>query len=244
MTEVLFESPGDGVARIVINRPEARNAMSIAVRRGIAHAVARADADPQTLAIILTAAGDEAFSASLDIKELRADPAAVRDAVSQDPVFNTALAVARCSKPVIGAINGVCISGGLEIALACDILLASERARFADFHIRVGHLPAWGLSQRLSRLIGPARAREMSFTGAFIDAGTAEKWGLVNRVVPHDRLQDEALALARTIAAHDLRTLQATKALMASGYAMPLADALDFERQFCADFITQTEQHS
>lgn len=218
--------------------------MSIVVRQGIAHALAQADADPRTLAIILTASGDEAFCASLDVKELRNNPQAVRDAVSQDPRFNTALAVASCSKPVIGAINGACISGGLEVALACDILVASDRARFADFHVRVGHLPAWGLSQRLSRLIGPARAREMSFTGAFIDADTAEKWGLVNRVVPHDRLQDEAVALALTIAAHNLRTLRATKELMANGYAMPLADALDFERRFCAEFLAQTAQET
>ena len=242
MTDVLFDCPGHGVARIVINRPQARNAMSSAVRQAIAAALAQAEADPAIGAIILTATGCEAFSASLDIKELRDNPQAVRDAMAPDPRFNTALAVERCSKPIIGAINGVCISGGLEVALACDMLIASEDARFADFHIRVGHLPAWGLSQRLSRVIGPGRAREMSFTGSFIDAATAEKWGLVNRVVPHDRLQEEALALAGTIAAHDLRTLRATKQLMASGEVMHLADALAFERAFCAEFLAGTDQ--
>ncbi len=204
--------------------------MSVEVRRSIAEALLDADADEAISAVILTATGDEAFSSSLDVKELRADPSAVAAVLSDDPFSNTALAVDRCRKPVIAAMNGACISGGLEVALACDWLIASDRARFADFHIRVGDLPGWGLSQRLSRAIGPARAREMSFTGRFVDAATAERWGLVNRVVAADQLQAEALADAQAMAAHDLDLLRATKALIKDGFALPLDDALALER--------------
>jgi enoyl-CoA hydratase len=132
---------------------------------------------------------------------------------------------------VIGAINGVAITGGFEVALACDVLIASTAARFADTHARVGILPGWGLSQKLSRIIGLSRAKELSLTGNFLDAPTALAWGLVNRVVEPEALLPTALALAADMASIPADTLTAYKALIDEGYQMPLGQALAREHE-------------
>ena len=170
-----------GIAVLTLNRPEAMNALSRALRGELADAFNAVSADDEVRAVVLTGAGERAFSAGVDLKELaNADlKAAPLDAPSSDPVE----AMAACPKPVIGAINGVAVTGGFELALACDILIASTIARFAVTHIRVGILQGWGLSQLLSRMIGVSRAKEVSLTGNFIDAATSLAWGLVNRVV-------------------------------------------------------------
>jgi enoyl-CoA hydratase len=134
-------------------------------------------------------------------------------ATDTDPRSNPVRAVESCGKPVIGAVNGVAITGGFELALACDILIASENARFADTHALVGIMPGWGLSQKLQRIVGTARAREMSFSGRFINARTALDWGLVNEVVPHEDLLPRCLELANDITGNDqpgVRRLLAT----------------------------------
>src|SRR6202008_1726619 len=117
-----------------------------------------------------------------------------------DPALNPAQAVRACKKPVVGAINGVAITGGFEPALVCDVLICSPSARFADTHARVGIMPGWGLSQMLSRAIGPYRAKELSLTGNFLDAQTAYEWGLVTRVVEPAELMPAALKLAHEMA--------------------------------------------
>jgi enoyl-CoA hydratase len=132
---------------------------------------------------------------------------------------------------VIGAINGVAITGGFEVALACDILIASENARFADTHARVGIMPGWGLSQKLSRMIGISRAKELSLTGNFLDAQTACAWGLVNRVVPADELLPAARALATDIASIDPDKVQTYKRLIDDGYALPFGEAMALEQR-------------
>jgi enoyl-CoA hydratase len=139
------------------------------------------------------------------------------------------VALEQCPQPIIGAVNGAAVTGGFELALACDYLFASERARFADTHARVGILPGWGLSQKLSRIVGINRAREMSLTGNFIDAQRAEAWGLVNRVCVAESLLDEALASAAQIADGDPRAVFALKALMNDGVKENLGDALVLE---------------
>jgi enoyl-CoA hydratase len=139
--------------------------------------------------------------------------------------------IAACRKPVLAAINGAAITGGLELALACDILLASTKARFADTHVRVGVIPGWGLSQRLSRLIGVSRAKEMSLSGRMIDAQTALAWGLVNRVVAPEDLLPAARALAAEIAGCDPQMVAAYKALIDDGFALPFGPALQLEQE-------------
>jgi len=139
------------------------------------------------------------------------------------------VALRDCGKPVIGAVNGAAVTGGFELALACDFLYAANNARFADTHARVGLLPGWGLSQKLTRIIGVNRAREMSFTGNFISAQEACEWGLVNRVCTPESLLDTAVSTAKQIAESDPSTMKAMRALMNDGAELPLGEALALE---------------
>ena len=194
------------VAVVTLDRPEARNALTGAMIASLADALADADADPEVGAVVLTGR-DPAFCAGLDLNDL----AKTYDDVAVSPGTGGAggrLVIRRglmpeTSTPCIGAVNGPAVTGGLELALGCDFLLASERATFADTHARVGVLPAGGMTIRLPQLIGVNRARQMSLTGNFVDAATACAWGLVNEVVPHDELLARALALAGAIAESD-----------------------------------------
>ncbi|MGB2256363.1 MAG: enoyl-CoA hydratase-related protein, partial [Spongiibacter marinus] len=152
---------------------------------------------------------------------------------------NPVTAIAECGKPVIGAINGVAITGGFELALACDILLASEQARFADTHALVGIMPGWGLSQKLPRIIGLSRAKEMSLSGRFISADTAAEWGLVNRVYPEDTLLSEAIALAEDIAFVEPGMLSRYRNLIDDGAKQTLASALTLEHRVSSEWNRQ-----
>lgn len=219
------------VVILTLNRPDVLNALSCEMRGALADAFRAVDADPSIGAIILTGAGDRAFSAGLDLRELGRIEGAAADAVGLDPDLNPALAIAACAKPIIAAINGLAVTGGLELALACDILLCSENARFADTHVKVGVMPGWGVSQRLPRLVGVSRAKEMSLTGIFIDASTALRWGLVNHVVPLTDLMGEAVRIGSEIGAHPRGIVERYKAMINDGLAMPLGDALRYEQE-------------
>ena len=221
----------EGVAVIMLNRPEAMNALSAALREDLAAAMLAVAQDDAVRAVVLTGAGTRAFTAGLDLKELGASTDGLGAANATDPRDNPVKAVEQCAKPVIGAINGVAITGGFELALACDVLIASTNARFADTHARVGIMPGWGLSQKLSRMIGISRAKELSLTGNFLDAATAERWGLVNRVVEPEALLPAAIALARDMASIDPAMSAAYKALIDDGYGLPFADALALEAE-------------
>ena len=226
---LLVEKPSDGVAVVTLNRPEAMNALSKALRAALQQAIAELDADPDVRVIVLTGAGERAFTAGLDLKELSTDPLGMGAANATDPAENPARAVLSCSKPIIGAINGVAITGGFEVALACDVLLCSTNARFADTHARVGITPGWGLSQRLPRLIGANRAKELSLTGNYLDAQTACAWGLVNRVVPADELMTTCIALARDILSTEPVTRGEIKRLIDAGWNSTLEEGLRLE---------------
>ena len=141
------------------------------------------------------------------------------------------LAIRECPKPVIGAINGVAITGGFEVALACDVLIASTNARFADTHARVGIMPGWGLSQKLSRTIGVYRAKEMSLSGNFLDAKTAYEWGLVNRVVEPEELLPAAIKLAEDMASIPPETLALYKRIIDEGYDLPFGESMELEQR-------------
>ncbi len=226
---VRLERPFAGCAVVTLDRPAALNALSSGLRRELARTLDGLREDPAVSVVVLTGAG-RAFCAGLDLREL----AAVADgrglvvaAATDDPVR----AIARLPQPVIAAINGPAVTGGLELALACDVLLASDRASFADTHARVGVLPSWGLSQRLQRLVGAQRAKEISLTAQFLTATQAEAWGLVNRVVAHERLLEEALRLARDMLASAPGMLAGYKRLIDDGALMPLADALRLEAE-------------
>jgi enoyl-CoA hydratase len=215
----------DGVATVTLNRPETMNALSLALREALVEAFETLAKDEAVRVVILTGAG-RAFCAGLDLKELSdASGAGRRFGGHQNPIA----AMAAFPGPIIGAINGHAITGGFELALACDLLVGSTRAVFADTHIRVGVMPGWGLSQKLSRLIGIARAKEISLSGNFVDAARAEAIGLVNRIVAPEDLMDECRKLARDMAACDPVMLYGYKRLIDDGYAIGFRDALALE---------------
>jgi enoyl-CoA hydratase len=229
MALVLVDVGVDGVAVVTLNRPEAMNALSKALRAELAAVMREMDARDDVRVVVLTGAGERAFTAGLDLKELGSDASAMGDATGETAEANPVKAIEQCSKPVVGAINGVAITGGFELALACDVLIASENARFADTHARVGIMPGWGLSQKLSRLVGIYRAKELSLSGNFLDAATAERWGLVNRVVP----AGELLAVAKKLAG-DMATIEpgfsaAYKRLIDDGFAVGFGEGMALE---------------
>lgn len=215
-----------GYAVLTLNRPDARNALSRELRAALAAAVRELDADPRVQVLVLTGAGD-AFCAGLDLKEIGGSDALLREVLAgASPVD----ALRSFRGPVIGAINGAAITGGFELALGCDILLAAAEARFADTHGRVGLLPVWGLSQRLSRLVGLSRAKELSLTGNFLDAPTACAWGLVNRVLPAGELLPAARALANDMLSLAPGLLGAYRRLIDDGFAADFGHALQIEQ--------------
>ena len=230
VTTHLIVTRAGPIATVTFNRPRAMNALSRALRAEFSDTMRYLASDTVVRAIILTGAGERAFTAGLDLKELGADTADLGAASAADPRDNPVKAIELCPQPVIGAINGVAITGGFEVAMACDILIASTNARFADTHTRVGITPGWGLSQKLSRAVGMSRAKELSLSGNFLDAETAREWGLVNRVVPPGELMPQALALARDIAGIDPRITRDYKKLIDEGRSLSLGDALELER--------------
>ncbi len=197
--ELLVEE-SDGVAVVTLDRPGSRNALDAALRSALHTTMSELDEDGSVRAIVLTGS-DPAFCAGLDLKELAADPGSLGGGFSDGADLRRPIPT--MSTPLIGAVNGAAITGGFELALACDFLVASDRARFADTHARVGIMPGWGLTVHLAEAVGVRRAREMSATGNFVDAEVALAWGLVNHVVEHRNLMATARALAADIAGND-----------------------------------------
>ncbi len=194
---VVLYDVAERIATITLNRPAARNALSSEVLRLLPESIAQAEADDDVDVIILTGA-DPAFSAGLDLKELgdtggNLGSSSGRERGPFPPM----------SKPLIGAINGVAITGGFELALNCDFLIASEHAKFGDTHSRVGVMPGWGLTVLLPQAIGVRRAREMSFTGNFLGAEEALAFGLVNHVVAHSDLMEFTRQIALDICGNE-----------------------------------------
>ena len=207
--DILLIDTQDRVRTLTLNRPQARNALSSALRGRFFQALRDAEIDDDVDVVILTGA-DPVFCAGLDLKEL-GESTDLPDISPQWPPM---------TKPVIGAINGAAVTGGLEFALYCDILIASEQARFADTHARVGLLPTWGLSVRLPQKVGVGLARRMSLTGDYLSAADALRAGLVTEVVPHDELLPTARRVAASIVANNRG---AVRALLASYHRIDAA---------------------
>ncbi len=222
---VLVEHRGP-IALITLNRPDALNALS----RELADQLyaAFAGLTGETRAAVLTGNG-RAFCAGADLKELASREGTLQAADETVGAGHTRFGMAAFHGPVIAAINGFALTGGLELALNCDIRIASSQARFADTHARVGVIPGGRMSALLPRLIGPSRAKEMSLSGRMIDAETAERWGLVNRIVAPEALVDDALSLAEDIARNDPAIVGAYNALIDENYGMTYAQAVDHE---------------
>jgi enoyl-CoA hydratase/carnithine racemase len=230
MSKSVLAATHGRVRVLTMNRPAARNALSADLISALYSALVAADADEQVSVIVLTGA-DPAFCAGVDLKELARDGEEYLARFdSEDCIRHVAL----MTKPVVGAINGATFTGGLEIALGCDLLIASDRAVFADTHVRVGVLPGGGMTARLSRRVGSAQARRLSLTGEVLDAAAALRIGLVTEVVPHEQLLGRALDLAGSIAEVDLDLLLPLKRQYTDGDNATLSFALSREREIAA----------
>jgi enoyl-CoA hydratase len=222
----LREEDTGAVRVLTLDRPQSRNALSTSLLEALGDALARADDDDRVRAIVLTGA-DPAFCAGVDLKEAADDPTYfVR--FGRD---NAITRVAALTTPIIGAINGATFTGGLELALGCDFLIASERAYFGDTHARVGVLPGGGMTVRLPQAVGLRRAMQMSLTAELVDAARALEIGLVNEVVPHDDLMPRAIAIAASIAEAEPAMARALKAMYIDASRVTAAEGLAIERE-------------
>jgi enoyl-CoA hydratase len=227
------------VGLVTLNRPEALNALNKATMDELVAAVTAMDTDPEVGAVVVTGSA-KAFAAGADIKEMQSK--GYMDMYAAD-WFRGWEDFTRLRIPVVAAVSGFALGGGCELAMLCDVLIAAETARFGQPEIKLGVMPGMGGSQRLTRAIGKARAMDMCLTGRNMDADEAERAGLVSRVVPAERLLDEALAVAATIAGMSLPSAMMTKEAVNRAYEVTLAEGIRFERRvFHAMFATEDQK--
>jgi enoyl-CoA hydratase len=227
----LIVDDADGVRTITIDRPEVKNALTAAMRSEFCAVVEDADADDAIRAVVVTAV-DPVFSAGVDFKEVAAVSGASASSAAR---ANPGATLRGVTTPVVCAVNGACVTGALELALSCTFIVASERARFADTHARLGVVAAWGLTALLPRAVGVRKAAELSITGNFVDAHEALRLGLVNHVVAHDELLPFTRALVDDIA--PTAAVGHVLSLYRRGEGLSLDDALALEAEHAA---TQT----
>jgi 2-(1,2-epoxy-1,2-dihydrophenyl)acetyl-CoA isomerase len=228
-TRAILTACADGVATLTLNRPEARNALDMAMRRDLEAALTRLDQDPDVRVLVVRGAGEH-FSAGGDVKLMRDHPMTAAEGQARVEAINRAIVVlARFRAPTIAMVDGAAAGAGCNLALACDLVVASDRARFGEVFARIGLIPDAGGTYFLPRRVGLARAKELVFTGDIIDAREAERIGLVNRVVPVPDLERETYALARRIADGPPRALAAAKALLDRAPSLDLESALHWE---------------
>lgn len=226
--ETLLLSREDAVAVIKINRPKALNAINPDVLREINEALTELEEDPAVKVLVLTGEGDKAFVAGADISHMvNLTPIQAREfsRAGQDLLFR----LERLPFPVIACVNGFALGGGTEMAMACDFIYASEKAKFGQPEITLGIIPGFGGTQRLSRLVGKARAKELCMTGAMIGADEAREIGLVNRVFGHDALWEETMKAAKKMATLGKVSLKAAKDCIERGYDVDLKDGCFME---------------
>jgi enoyl-CoA hydratase len=228
LKEVVLYERQENIAWLTFNRPEALNALNTEVNLALTDCLNRAEADPEVRVIILKGSGNKAFVAGADIKEMMTMSAmearehAIRAKKVTDTIWNL-------KKPVIAAIQGFCLGGGLEYALACDLRIATENAKFGLPEINLGIMPGGAGTQRLARLVGLTKAKELCLTGGMIDAGQAMTFGILNAVCPQDNLLSEAAALAKKIASKSPHAVTLIKSSINKGTEMDLESAALFE---------------
>ena len=226
--ETLMVDRQDPLALIRLNRPQALNALNAQLMDELTAALDEAEADDAIRVIVLTGS-DRAFAAGADIKEMASKDYV--QAFKEDFITRNWERTARCRKPVIAAVAGYALGGGCELAMMCDIIIAAENAKFGQPEITLGVSPGAGGTQRLTRLIGKAKAMDMILTGRMMDAAEAERTGLVSRVVPLASLLDEALATARRIAELSPVSVMLTKEMVNAAYETTLAEGVKLERR-------------
>ncbi|XP_030528138.1 probable enoyl-CoA hydratase 1, peroxisomal [Rhodamnia argentea] len=223
---ILVKRDPDGVASVTINRPKSLNSLTRPMMVDLARAFRSLGADESVRAIVLSGSG-RAFCSGVDLTAaedvFKGD---VKD-VETDPVAQ----MERCPKPIIGAISGFAVTAGFEIALACDILVAAKGAKFIDTHARFGIFPSWGLSQKLARIIGPNKAREVSLTAMPLTAEQAERLGFVNHVVEEGQLLKKARDIAEAIIKNNYDLVLRYKSVINDGFKLDLGHALALEKE-------------
>lgn len=236
---ILVESLGP-VTRITLNRPDKLNAMSMMLKAEVVRALQEVDRDEVTRAIVITGAGEKAFTAGADIHEFRD-----RKPLEQWRMYEHGTlydAIDRVSKPILAMINGYCFGGGLELAMACDIRIASDRATMGQTEVNIGIIPGGGGSQRLPRLVGLGNALRLTLTGDRIDASEALRIGLVDEVVPHAQLEPRTFEVARKIAAHSALAVRLAKAAVRASARLPLDQGLRYEQSLFALAMASTDK--
>jgi enoyl-CoA hydratase len=226
---ILYEK-SEAIATITLNRPDVLNAISNEVIEEVLQALEDIRNDESIRVVILTGAGEKAFSAGADIKAMKGMNALkARDLSLMGGKLCCTLE--NLEKPVIAAINGYALGGGLEVAMACDLRIASENARVGQTEVNIGLIPAWGGTQRLTRLVGKTKAKELVFSGKIVDAKTAEQIGLLNMVVPADRFRETVRQFAAELASKAPVAVKVAKALINKGEDASLDAALALERE-------------
>ena len=238
-TNILVETRGP-VGLLTLNRPQALNALNTPLMRELAHALDAFESDGAVRAIVLTGS-DRAFAAGADIEEMQ--PKTFSDTYAEDFITAEWERLSRCRKPIIAAVAGFALGGGCELAMMCDVIVAADTAQFGQPEIKLGIIPGMGGTQRLTRLIGKAKAMDMCLTGRMVGAEEAERSGLVSRVVPAKKLMEEAMSAAQKIAE---KSRIATLAIKESGnrsYETTLSEGLLFERRvFHSMFATEDQK--
>ncbi len=240
--QTLLYEKEEGIGIVTINRPESLNALNSTVYTELYEVFGEIEQDPEVGAVVLTGSGEKAFVAGSDITEM-APQSSVEIGDFVDLARKASDRIYNLPKPVIAAISGYALGGGCELSMCCDLRIASEKARFGQPEINVGVIPGAGGTQRLVRLIGMTRAKELLYTGDMIDAPTALSYGLVNKVVPVGTALAEAKGLAKKLAAKSAPLLALCKKAATSGANMSLPDGLDLEAQcFALCFATEDQK--
>jgi enoyl-CoA hydratase len=233
---IIVERKG-AVGILQLNRPKLLNALSFGVFREIAVAIDELEADDSVGCILITGS-EKAFAAGADIKEMQ--PKSFIDMFNSDFTSIGGDRVAKCRKPTIAAVSGYALGGGCELAMMCDIIIASDTAKFGQPEITLGTIPGIGGTQRLTRAIGKSKAMDLCLTGRMMDAAEAERAGLVSRIVPADKLLEEAIGIAEKIAAMSQPAAAMAKSAINRAFETPLAEGMNVERDlFRASFALE-----
>ena len=237
-TNILVETRG-AVGLITLNRPKALNALCDALVRELGQALDGFEADPAIGAVVLTGS-DKAFAAGADIKEMQNRHYV--DVYLANFITDGWERITTCRKPVIAAVAGFALGGGCEVAMMCDTIIAAETAKFGQPEINLGIIPGAGGTQRLTRLVGKAKAMDMILTGRMMDAAEAERSGLVSRIVPAEKLVEEALKMATQIAALSRPSVLMAKEAVNRAYETTLAEGVRFERRLFHSLFATSDQ--
>ncbi|HVR98341.1 MAG TPA: enoyl-CoA hydratase-related protein [Thermoanaerobaculia bacterium] len=241
MTETILMEREGRVAILTFNRPDKLNALNDQVRNDLLEVLGQIETDDSIGVVVLTGAGEKSFIAGADIGEFAGrTPFDQRHAMRSPRIFDV---MSSFPKPVIAMINGFCLGGGCELALSCDIRIASERARFGQPEINLGLIPGGGGTQRLPRLVGVGHALRLILAGDMIGAAEAKEIGLVEMVVPHEELRAKTLELANKIAGKSPLTVKVAKEAVRASQKMSIEEGIAYERDlFCLCFSTADKE--